>query len=86
MIKMVATAVGTMSAEMTDATAVRDDNNYYNLQYIHYFVIHTSITRNRNRKTIINHKSVLSLSTPADELSRAESPGTLERLIKLQLT
>ena len=50
MIKMVATAVGTMLAETTDVTAVQDNNNYYTLQYIHYFVIHTSITRNRNRK------------------------------------
>ena len=39
-----------MLAETTDVTAVQDNNNYYTLQYIHYFVIHTSITRNRNRK------------------------------------
>ena len=60
-----------------------NNNNYYTLLYIHYFVM---LTRIGIENPIINHKSVLSSSTPADKLSQAELPGTLEWLIKLHLT
>ena len=55
----------------------------YTLLYLHYFAL---LTRIGIENPIINHKSVLSSSTPADKLSQAELPGTLEWLIKLWLT